>query len=57
VIVPPLARLRCDEKHYRQLPHRLGAPLIREVLARFCSPLKSLRQAKAFGLQFLLAQA
>jgi hypothetical protein len=24
-----------DEKHYRQLPHRLGAPLIREVLAAF----------------------
>lgn len=27
--------LRRDEKHYRQLPHRLGAPLIREVLAAF----------------------
>jgi len=24
-----------DEKHYLQLPHRLGAPLIREVLAAF----------------------
>ena len=24
-----------DEKHYRQLPHRLGVPLIREVLAAF----------------------
>ena len=26
---------RRDEKHYRQLSHRLGAPLIREVLASF----------------------
>ena len=26
---------RGDEKHYRQLAHRLGAPLIREVLAGF----------------------
>jgi transposase InsO family protein len=31
----PLAHIRRDEKHYRQLPHRLGAPLIREVLAAF----------------------
>jgi len=30
-----LAHLRRDEKHYRQLPHRLGTPLIREVLAAF----------------------
>ena len=27
------AILAIDEKHYRQLPHRLGTPLIREVLA------------------------
>ena len=26
---------RGDEKHSRQLSHRLGAPLIREVLASF----------------------
>jgi hypothetical protein len=26
---------RPNEKHYRQLPHRLGTPLIREVLAAF----------------------
>jgi transposase InsO family protein len=31
----PLSYLGHDEKHYRQLPHRLGAPLIREVLAAF----------------------
>jgi transposase InsO family protein len=35
VIVLLLVHLRCDEKHYRQLPHRLGTPLIREVLAAF----------------------
>lgn len=28
-------RLRRREKHYRQLAHRLGAPLIREVLVAF----------------------
>lgn len=28
-------QLRRSEKHYRQLAHRLGAPLIREVLAAF----------------------
>lgn len=30
-----MAHFRRDEKHYRQLPLRLGAPLIREVLAAF----------------------
>ncbi|HWD94470.1 MAG TPA: hypothetical protein VG938_19220 [Verrucomicrobiae bacterium] len=30
-----MAHFRRDEKHYCQLPHRLGTPLIREVLAAF----------------------
>jgi hypothetical protein len=32
VWLEPFCHHRCDEKHYRQLTHRLGAPLIREVL-------------------------
>ena len=31
----PRPHSRRDEKHYRQLSHRLGAPLIRELLAAF----------------------
>ena len=31
----PIEHLGRDEKHYRQLPHRLGTPLIREILAAF----------------------
>jgi transposase InsO family protein len=33
--VLPIAHLCPDEKHYRQLPLRLGTPLIREILAAF----------------------
>jgi hypothetical protein len=35
VIRLPLPHLRYDEKHYRQISHRLGTPLIREVFATF----------------------
>lgn len=49
---PPAGRdARANEKHYRQLSHRLGAPLIREVLAAFRRrELSALLAARTLGV-------
>ncbi|MBU6427325.1 type IV secretion system DNA-binding domain-containing protein [Patescibacteria group bacterium] len=45
-----LCHPRGDEKHYRQLPHRLGARLIREVLAGFRRGEGSANRTRKLGI-------